>query len=113
MQKINRITGQYMEELDRTTTYRGCEILQKVILLTKIEKRIGGDRWNTIKLDTQTATDRFSIMEEVLDHLTIKALESYMQVMHNWIDQQLDGKATTLPKVYSLTHKELEALGFK
>jgi len=105
MQKINRISGQYMEEMDRTTSYRGCEIRAKVIFLTKIEKCMNGKRWNTIKLDTQTPKNQFSIMEEVLDTLTIKALQGYMQVMHNWIDEQLDGKTPL--------HQELEALGFK
>ena len=105
MQKINRITGQYMEEMNRTTIYRGCEILAKVIFLTKIEKCINGKRWNTIKLDTQTPTKQFSIMEEVLDSLTVKALDSYMQVVHHWIDEQLDGKTPI--------HQELSALGFK
>ena len=44
-------------------------------------------------------------MEEVLDTLTVKALDDYMQVMHHWIDEQLDGKTPL--------HQELSALGFK
>jgi len=92
-------------EMNRITEYRGHEILAKIIFGTKAERHMGGKIWNTIKLDTQTSKNQFSIMEEVQDDLTIISLDSYMKIMHNWINAQLDGPSPII--------NELTNLGFK
>ena len=94
------ISGMMNKEFE----YRGFNFNIKVELNTKVERRIGGERWHTVTINCMNL-DNYYNKEQINDKLLVLYVQDCERVAKKYVDAKLDEK----PRV----DERLSELGFK
>ena len=76
-----------MEKMTKSYEYRGYSYIIEIILNTRAEKRIDGERWHTIILCGTPAEKQ----EEVRDKYLEITLEDFERFAKKYVDKIIDG----------------------